>query len=317
MKSSRWFKTAVCLLAFAGVVAVSTYAWAPPRDPKKPMRPAPKIDVEPVEVDATEKYQSLMGAVEGTATNQFSKEPIEGVELAIGGKKTKSASDGSFKIEGLNPGQYIMTWAKKGYLGPSGYQFNVYAGKTFNVSVIIFPAGPIVRGTVRGQAGGKLAGLSQVDVAFSDGTKTKTGYDGGYGFDFKEVSSYPTSVTFSKEGYESKTMDVPAMQVWDEITLDAVLKLATVPYETATLYGQVDDAKVNKPLPGATITVTTAAGPTVTGTTDSSGKYKVAGIPTGMGKIVYSKPGYQSSLPISYGFETNEEKELSVGLSPL
>ncbi len=148
------------------------------------------------------------GTVSGVVCDEFSQ-PIEGVAVSVSDCEATDITDseGRYTLENVPMTSGIVSFSKKDYATVSvtivKAKFN--SDRQATVSPIMEYAGARIRGRVfDGFAGG--APLEGMNVRVSDSQQTQTAADGT--FEIGELTLANYEVTFSKEGYQTKTVTV-------------------------------------------------------------------------------------------------------------
>jgi len=125
---------------------------------------------------------------------------------------------------------------------------------------------------------------AQVDIV-STSTSTNTNILGDYITGLAIPATY--SVTYSKFGYESKTINNVVLTSGNTTTLNVELK----PLVSFTLQGQVIEAATSNPIPNAFVTIESAIF-TTTVQTDGGGNFSVPSFIEGLYKVYIAKWAY-------------------------
>lgn len=190
--------------------------------------------------------------------------------------------DGSFRIDGVEPGAYIAVAYKTGWTRAVANNANDVEGDatiSFNLNIIPVPPGSISGKVVDDK--GNYVGGATITYISTDGVKvtgTSSTFDGTYTISGVGVGTY--NGTASAPGYTDATVtDVKVTS--GTTTPNENFTLTAVP---GTLGGLVKDAFTNKTIPGATVTIS-QNGKTIDTFTTTAGTPTKAG-PTGDGTAV-------------------------------
>ena len=159
-----------------------------------------------------------------------------------------------------------------------------------------------ITGTVSDSNGNPVEGVT-VSTNNTEGTAT-TGADGTY--TLSNVPIETLSVTFSKEGYQTASVTVPASRFSDgTATVNATLTVAD-----ARITGTIlDGAAGNAPLEGATVTLNNGT----TATTGSDGTFTIESLTVRDYTVTISAEGYISStVEVTEADFNNEENTATV-----
>jgi thermitase len=222
------------------------------------------------------------GAITGQVTDAEDGSPISSAEVSNGIRTALTDAAGIYTIDDILPGNYQVVARKEGYES-SSLTVDVISGNNaiadFSLSQIIVP------GSITGTVTDAENGSPIVDATVTDGTRTAaTDATGKYIIADLPPGSY--EVTVSKEGYESSssTVDVPSgNSAVVDFSLNEVIVLGSIT-------GSVTDAEDGSPIVGTAVTDGAR-----TATTDASGEYTIADVPSGSYEVTASKEGYQTS----------------------
>jgi protocatechuate 3,4-dioxygenase beta subunit len=261
---------------------------------------------------------SISGVVRDSGGN-----PIEGVSISVnsspccsgGSGYAYSASDGSYKVEGLPAGTYSVQFFKQGspfisqYLGastssPQG-SLTVEAGAVLTGKDVTLIAGASIAGTVRDAAGNPIEGVSvnanssPVSCSYC---YTTTLADGSYQINGLPAASYRVQFSKYQSSYVSQYFGGTAS--YSAATLISVAagsvllgKDATLPLG-GSISGVVRDS-AGQPISGVSVTPSSSSGSSSSSvSTASDGSYKVDGLGAGSYTVRFDK--YQSSFVGQY-----------------
>lgn len=236
---------------------------------------------------------------------------LGGVKIVAKGKQgageTMSLTEddvGAFALEDLaGPDTYLLTLTREGFATQTMPVEIDKGGKGVQAGLIAMARG---RGSITGTVSSATGDpLGSVAVSLNRGgftvARTVTETSGSVGFYSVGglESAGPYLVTFEQAGFVSQSKEV-AVVPDAPATLDAVL----VPSATSSIAGLVTSAPVRVPacgagqcpLPGVTVTVTSAAGNRTTMTASSpagdAGRYGLADLPAGAYTVSFAKPGF-------------------------
>ena len=99
------------------------------------------------------------------------------------------------------------------------------------------------------------------------------------------------------------------------VSVFAVLTVAAVSVQAATLNVMVTDAETGEKLNGISITATPQTGESATGVSDATGALELAGLPAGTYTITAAAPGYAESVLENVGLADDETKSVEISLS--
>ena len=167
---------------------------------------------------------SIVGAVKDSKTQGM----LSGVTVKIspGNNSVMTGDDGSFHFDNLDPQEYTLSFSKTGY-NSHEEKVTVKSGVSSTVQVALVPKSSIV-GTVKDSNTQNL--LPGVTVKLSPGgSSVITGNDGSFGFN--ELSAQEYTLSFSKNGYNSKDEKV-TIKDGETKTVDVLLSEISVSLPT-------------------------------------------------------------------------------------
>lgn len=234
--------------------------------------------------------QSRPGSISGVIQDATTEAPLSGANVLIlqGGVQVASAltqSDGSYVINGLPVGSYVVQ------ASASGYQTNqqgivVTADAVLSVTLSLYADPGSVRGSVVDDSTGGV--VSGVSLTLFQGslfvTSLQTDTSGHYVIDQLAPGEYTLSAAASN--YQTATQGVSVSSL---STTTANFRLMSQP---GGVRGTVTDQNSN-PLPGATITVSSNQILIGSVLTDSSGNYVLNGLSPGNYTLSVSAAGFQ------------------------
>ncbi|BCR06063.1 hypothetical protein DESUT3_31320 [Desulfuromonas versatilis] len=236
------------------------------------------------------------GGLAGAVIDALSSQPLSGVSLSLAGDPSVSAttnSNGEFLFNTLQKDAQQIKLSLSGY-APLVLTANVTAGAVNNVGKVgmtVNPGPAYIQGTVwDGIVDAPFAGV-EMQATGTGFWQTHTSTEGTY--KISNVTPGTVSVTAAagpKPGYYGARFTGP-------LAPGGVLifnpTLSTIP-PPGILKGTVFDGSNNKPIFGATITLTPAPEGFDPGFTDGAGAFSVSGIPVGTYAASISAPGYSS-----------------------
>ena len=262
-------------------------------------------------IDAT--MAPTAGAISGTVQSGGSGLAGATVSVYDGGgtvaKTATTASDGTYAVSGLEPGEYKVQFSASGYTttfynGKSSLgeatKVPVSAGATASgIDATMAPTAGAISGTV--QSGGSGLAGATVSVYDGGGTVAKTATtasDGTYAVSGLEPGEY--KVQFSASGYtttfyngKSSLGEATKVPVSAGATASGID--ATMAPTAGAISGTVQSG--GSGLAGATVSVYDGGGTVAkTATTASDGTYAVSGLEPGEYKVQFSASGYTTTF---------------------
>ena len=229
----------------------------------------------------------LAGCITGSVTDAENGSPIAGATVSDGTRTTTTDVAGEYIIGDVPPGTCQVTASKSGYESGSALATVVSGGDAladFSLTEVR-DTGSITGLVTDAEARSPIAGAT-----VTDGTRTTT-TDALGKYTIANVPSWRMyRVTASKEGYGSSSLSVVVLP--GSATL-ANLSLTEANDLPGSITGSVTYAENGSPIVGATVSDGTR-----TATTDTSGKYTIADVPSGTHQVTASKEGYGSSSMI-------------------
>ena len=223
--------------------------------------------------------QPLPGALQGVVTNTVTGAPVRGALIALSGGKSlfKSAitdDDGRYSISSIIPGDYTATISQTYYdTKTATVAIPINATLTANFALTQTPG--TIQGTITGNAG-PIAGAT---VTLSNGLLATADAAGHYVFPAVTPGVY--SATARAATFADKTTTGISLPSAGSTTVD--FTLTPLP---GALQGHVTNA-AGTAIAGATVTIAGKSG-----TTDSSGSYKITNITPGMYGITVTATNY-------------------------
>jgi protocatechuate 3,4-dioxygenase beta subunit len=211
--------------------------------------------------------------------------------LASSPGATLTAADGTYTVDGLRPGHYVLAASADGRNGPDAQLITIAAPGDAPTADLVMPNGATIHGTVLTADGKPISGVSvSADSPNSNGgllmataPATVTDAAGKYsltGFapgDYSVVASADSLVSI-----DSQTVHVAA--VTDSLTADFAAP------GLGSISGTVTDG-ANAPIAGASILIFGMNG-FAQGTTDAQGKYSIVGLPNDSYDVSLTADGY-------------------------
>jgi hypothetical protein len=273
---------------------------------------------------ALERYPTGTGSVSGTITTirDGALEPIPSINVNLwcyfnaGSVNYRASTDenGHYRFENLPTKDCNLNIFPNGNYLWQYSRVEIVNGVDLVKNVTLAAVGTrTVSGTVTTSTGLPVEGASvQFAYEASDGrwnTSTQTDSNGAYFV--SNAPNHNSAATFELRvyGYSAKTKFFPINRIslTEEVTRDIVRNIVVEGFPTGDtkLGGEVRDRITGAPIPGATViarfTVLSADGTASgvdsrRGTTNSSGIYEVAGLPSGtVQRVSVSAPSYERS----------------------
>jgi cytoskeletal protein CcmA (bactofilin family) len=240
------------------------------------------------------------GAIAGRVTNLQTGGAISGATVSWSGGSATSDGTGAYSLTGVTPGTVTITARATGYLVRS-YAVTVTGGSTATQDIQLSTSGKIV-GTVSGN-GAALGGASvriQGGQIATDQT-ARTDAAGHYDQGWVPIGSY--TVTCSAAGFSSQVVAPVTVATGATTTVDCALSSA------GTVTGTVTNLATGGAIAGATVNYSGGSA-----TSDSSGRYTIAGIPAGTVTLTGRATGYLArsyDVTVAGGSTTTQNIQLS------
>jgi thermitase len=222
------------------------------------------------------------GSITGSVTDAKDGAAIVGATVSDGTRTATTDASGKYTITAVPPGTYQVTASKSGYQS-SSLTVNVVSETTavanFSLSQILTPGS--ITGSVTDAKDGSAISGAQV----SAGTRTVT-TDASGKYTVANVPPGTYVVVASKAGYQNSSLTVNVFSGGTTIAKFSLSQILT----PGSITGSVTDAQGGSPIVSATVSDGNR-----TATTDASGKYTIADVPSGTYQVVASKEGYESS----------------------
>lgn len=272
---------------------------------------------------------TIAGTVtEGGAANAAPGDPIDGATVtatnANGDQKTTlTEADGSYMLENLTPGNWIVQASMEGYRKGIPTPAEVVDGETTTLNLTL-PA-PVLPGSIfgtvtEGGAAAKAAGdpISNATVTATNvinGEKGSAVTDENGAYEIADLSPGVWTVMATKAGYKSNTPMPTGVTPGQDTTRNLTMK--PLPITTGSISGTVTNANSTGPLDGATVTAKNLqTGDTVETTTEADGTYEFPDIAKGLYMVRATMTGYKGSTPQVASVTPGGEVTLDFGLTP-
>jgi len=231
--------------------------------------------------------------ITGTVTDPSSA-PIGGVTVTASGPSSATAttaSDGTYTLNGLAPGDYTVTFHLDGYIDPAPQTITIADYGTNQVANAQLVAPATISGTVTDATANPIAGATvTLDGPVTATTTTNNG--GGYTFPGLPVGSYTVMVT--APGFvDSSSLPVSVTTAGSTVTQDVTMNASSQLTVTVT-----DSHAV--PVAGATVTVTGNLGSIFSGTTDGSGHVTFTGLAPDVYSVQATADGYFTAAATNF-----------------
>lgn len=273
------------------------------------------------------------GSVQGTIRDNAN--PLEGVRVVVASTDgvehgTLTDSNGEFKIAGLTPGGYEMSFAKEGYAKRVESQITISAGGVQYISrmmskkgeMSIVMEGPvlktrimsktgIVRGTVRDASPSKnpLEGVRVVAVV-TDGVEHETQTDSNGEFEITGLPNGRHLMNFTKNGYEVRLVKPLT------VSADGEQNAAQIMSKMGTLRGSVSDtSSLQNPIEDVRVVAVNPTGIEYETHTESNGEFEMTGLPSGRYLVNFTKAGYGERLGKPITVAAGGDQYLSMKMS--
>ena len=226
------------------------------------------------------------GTVTGRVVDASTNQPLAGVSVVSGQLSATTTNTGAFTLSNVQPGSQTISISLAGY-ATSKATVNITAGSIINLGTIPLSTNPttgIIKGTITDAANGLPLQGATVTVTGSFAGTTATAADGT--FTITNITPGTVTITASLTGYY-------AVSGTGTITAGGALlfnpKLSTTPptATTGNLTGKVYDSATNKPIQGATITLSNG----LSTTTDSIGVFLIQNLAPGAYNATVSAVG--------------------------
>lgn len=235
---------------------------------------------------------ATISTLTGVIKDKQTGEPIEGAVITVGDKQSITDSMGAYTISSIEAGSYEVSISKAGYL-QNERSVNIPANTILYYNTSLNTIDFTIEATVKGQVIDKnttspLAGV-QVTLQGVSSQSIVTTANGT--FSFSKLGQGDYTLTISKDGYRAvtSTIQVNETTIYDYGSI--VLSPIDLADTSVTLQGTVTQTPENMPLEGVTISVGNHSA-----TSDSLGKYTLAGLIAEDMNITASKDGYTSVL---------------------
>jgi fibronectin type 3 domain-containing protein/N-acetylneuraminic acid mutarotase/outer membrane biosynthesis protein TonB len=202
------------------------------------------------------------GNLTGTVTDEVSKKPVQGVQVAVGTKSAITNLSGKYSIQDLAVDTHEITAKKKGY---ANYSDTIDILEGDNVyDIVLTPTTGTIKGKVTDQeSGDPIAGATiTTDPEVTVGS-VETDESGEFVIEDVDPGGY--EVTASAEGFESAAKDVE-VEAGKESIVDFELTPALTATPTPTPAVTPSPTATVSPTPTATASSTPAVTPSPTAT---------------------------------------------------
>jgi thermitase len=224
----------------------------------------------------------VSGSITGSVADAKDGSAISGAQVSDGGTTVLTNALGSYTIDNVPAGSYQVVASKEGYQS-SSLTVTVLSGPTAIANLALSRI--IVLGSITGSVTDAKDGSAIVGATVSDGNGTAlTDALGSYTIGNVPPGSY--QVTTSKWGYYSSFQTVTVGSGSNAVANFSLSQIIV----SGSITGSVADAQGGSPIVG--VIVSDGNG---TATTDATGKYTIADVPSGNYQVTASKSGYQSS----------------------
>lgn len=161
------------------------------------------ISGEEIVSDTTSSKWSI---ISGKVLDALTGSPVEGVQIELGDKVSRTDSNGLFSVEGVSPGDYIMKLSRNGYAEEEkGISVQ---GDPADLEIYIYPTFEIKGEVIDGSNGEPLEG---VYIGFGDISNpfyTFTDSDGKFRIEIPMRSSAEIYGTAYKKGYMPQALSI-------------------------------------------------------------------------------------------------------------
>ncbi len=227
------------------------------------------------------------GGIAGTVTDGTAagSPALTGVTVTCSCQSGSVPTDGSgvYSFTSVAPGSYSLTFADTGFVTATITGVVVTSGVVTPESVALTEDGGIIGAVTDAQTSLPLAGVT---VTCDSGCPIVAPTDGGGNYAFTNVPPGTYALTFSDGRYVTQTASAVIVVAGTTTVINTVALT-----EDGGISGTVTDEQTTQPIPGATVTC--AACPVTTATTDNSGDYAFMNVPNGTAySITVSAAGY-------------------------
>ena len=228
------------------------------------------------------------GRIEGTVVSTPDQTPLSGVDIVArsdnGTISTRSRSDGTFSLTGLESATWTISGLLSGFRG-AGIQVEVTTGQTASTNLLMAANQGRLSGRIRTAAGSALPFDVSVEIiAAREQFQVFTGAQGDFEFDNLPVSeSFILRTRMQREGYVDieRSVTIPFTGNRDlgdiPITLNDGVIVGNAGIGSATILLQEGPAQ-------RSVSVTSAT---------STGSFEIKNLPPATYTVVPSRPGYQ------------------------
>ena len=252
---------------------------------------------------------SIAGTIRSTSGNGVAGSGIAGVTVyvqsaygtAIPGRGTFSAttdSNGNFKIDGIEPGNYTLAAYRTGFVRATsnpGVVFVVEGDTLQQASLTMTPSSPgSITGSVKDSSGTGVASAA-VNFTSTDGQNYTTTTDSNGNYSLGSVAPSTYTGTATKTGFTSQTPSPIVIASNTPTVVNFVLQPGP-----GTLIGRVLDPN-GKPITGASVFVSSGSPAKIiaTLTTDATGTYTSTTLTGGTYTLTATAAGFGTSGAVS------------------
>ncbi len=251
----------------------------------------------------------IIGTVTGQVVDASTNQPLSGVSVVLQsdtGINAVTDSTGGFSLSNIPPGSYVINFNLTGYT-KSSITVDITEGSIVSLGTIplsIEPTTGIIKGIVTDAENGQPLEGVHITATGSFSGSTLTGIDGN--FIFTNVPPGGVTLTASKTGYYPAT-GTGTVVSGGILFFNPQLSTQPPPTTLGNLTGKVFDGLLNKPIQGATISLSGG----LSTSTDAQGVFIIEDIIQNKYQLTVSAPGYISQIyqiMISSGVTTDMQK---------
>lgn len=228
------------------------------------------------------------GRITGSVSASGTGDPLSGVDIVArssnGTISTRSRTDGTFTLSGLESATWTVTGTLTGYRGPS-VALGVTSGQTSTTTLSLVPNNGMLVGRVRLTDGSALPFDVSVEIiTLQERMQVFTSAQGDFAFEGLPVGEpFIVRTRMQREGYadQERTVTIPAGGFADMGTI-------AVSEKDGTIVGNVGvgsaTIRVSEPTTGRSIAV---------GTSTSNGSFELTNLEPATVIVTPSRPGYE------------------------